>query len=111
MVNANFDQNLAFDTELSIAASTFTGSSQLLGTLTNEPVIMLIKNLSSVIVFFADNNGSTKGTTMAAGEEIVLDCRANSGRAPNMGFPINTSFYVTAAAGTGTFKVSVIYAK
>lgn len=110
MTNLPFDQNLKFDIELSITAP-FTGAAQLLGSLTNEPVIMLIKNLSNVSVFFADNNGSTKGTTMAAGEEIVLDCRGNIGKAPNMGFPIRTPFYVTGTAGAGTFKVSVLYAK
>jgi hypothetical protein len=110
MANLPFDQRLAFDTELSLAASTFTGAAQFLGTLTNEPVMLLIKNQTSISVFFADNPGSTKGTTMAVGEEIILDCRANSGRATNMGFSINTSFYVTGAAGTGSFKVSVLYA-
>lgn len=110
MANLPFDQRLAFDTELTIAASTFTGSAQFLGTLTNEPVMMLIKNQTSVSVFFADNPGSTKGTTMAIGEEIILDCRSNAGRATNMGFPINTSFFVTGTAGTGNFKVSVLFA-
>ncbi len=110
MANGPTDQNLIFDTELSVSAA-FTGSPQFLGKLVNEPVIMMAKNLSTVSVFFADNSGSTKGTTMAAGEEIIFDCRSNSGRAPNMGFPINTPFYVTGTGGTGSFKVSIIYAK
>lgn len=110
MSNLPFDQKLKFDVELSLAASTFTGSAQLLGVLTNEPVILLIKNQTSVPVFFADNSGATNGTTMAIGEEIVLDCRTNSGHAMNMGFPIGTSFFVTGATGTGAFKVAVLYA-
>jgi hypothetical protein len=44
MTNMSVDQKLAFDTELTIAASTFTGSSQLIGTLTNEPVVIILKN-------------------------------------------------------------------
>lgn len=108
MANEPNNARLAFDTELTIAASTFTGSAQLLGVLTNVPVKLLIKNLTSVQVFFADNSGSTKGTTMAVGEEIVLDCKLNYGNLSNC-FPIGTSFYVTGAAGTGNFKVSVLY--
>lgn len=109
MANLPFDQRLTFDTELSLIAP-FSGSSQLIGILTNEPVVMFIKNQSTVPVFFADNPGSTKGTTMAIGEEIVLDCRSNSGRATNMGFPIGTSFFATGTGGTGYIKVSVLYA-
>ena len=78
--NMPIDQKLAFDTELSIAASTFTGSAQLVGVLTNEPVILIIKNQTSVPVFIADNSGSTKGTTMIVGETILLNCRANAGK-------------------------------
>lgn len=109
MANAPLDQKLAFDTELSITAA-FTGTAQLLGTITNEPVMILFKNQSTVSVFLADNSGSTKGTTMVAGEEIIIDCRANSGKASNMGWPIGTSFFVTGTGGTGAFKVSIIYA-
>lgn len=110
MTNQPQDQRLTFDIELSLTAP-FTGVAQFLGNLTNEPVIMLIKNQSSVAVFFADNSGSTNGTTMVAGEEIVLDCRGNSGKAVNMGFPAGTPFFITGTAGTGSFKVSVLYAK
>lgn len=109
MANLPLDQKLAFDTELSVSAP-FTGSAQLLGTLTNEPVLILFKNQSSVSAFLADNSGSTKGTTMVAGESIIMDCRANHGNADNMGFKIGTSFFVTGTGGTGAFKVSVIYA-
>ncbi len=110
MANLPLDQKLAFDTELSLTAP-FTSSAQLVGVLQNEPVLILFKNQSTVTVFLADNNGSTNGTTMIAGEEIIMDCRANSGRAINMGFPIGTAFYVTGTAGTGAFKVSILYAK
>lgn len=110
MANQPIDQIFDFDTELTVSAP-FTGSAQLLGTLTNNPVIILVKNQSTVPVFFANNTGSTRGTTMVAGETFVLDCRANKGLAANGAFPINTSFYVTGTGGTGAFKVSIIYAK
>ena len=113
MTNLPLDQKLAFDTEMTLTAP-FTGAAQFLGTLANEPVILLVKNQSNVAVFFADNAGSTKGTTMVAGEEFVLDCRGNSGKAVNMGFPMGTAFYATGltgfAAATGGFKVSILYA-
>jgi hypothetical protein len=109
MANLPFDQNFGFDTELSITAP-FTGVPQLLGTLANIPVILLVKNQSDVSVFFADNSGSTKGTTMVASESFVLDFRSNMGRAPIGGFRINTPLFVTGTGGTGVFKVSIIYA-
>lgn len=110
MTNLPTDQKLAFDTELTVAASTFVGTSLLVGTLTNNPVVLIFKNQTSVAVFLADNSGSTKGTTMAVGEEIIIDCRSNSGKASNMSFPVGTSFFATGAVGTGNFKISVLYA-
>jgi hypothetical protein len=110
MSNLSLDQNLAFDTEMTLTAP-WTGIPQFLGTLQNKPVIMLLKNLSTVPVFFSDNGTTTEGTTMIAGEEIVLDCRANNGTASNMGFGIGTSFFITGTAGAGSFKVSILYAK
>lgn len=110
MSNLSLDQNLAFDTEMTLTAP-WTGVPQLLGVLQNKPVIMMLKNQSTVPVFFADNSASVAGTTMVAGEEIVLDCRANHGNASNMGFGIGASFFITGTAGTGSFKVSILYAK
>jgi hypothetical protein len=110
MSNSPLDQRLAFDAEMSISAP-FTGTSQLLGILQNNPVILLVKNQSTVSAFFADNPGSVNGTTMAAGEEFVLDCRSNKGNACNMGFGAGVGFYVTGTAVTGVFKVSILYAR
>lgn len=109
MTNGIMDIKLAFDTELSLSAASFTGSAVLVGTLTNNPIMILFKNQTSVPAFLSTGD-ATKGTTMAIGEEIILDCRANHGEAKNMTFPIGTSFFVTAAAGTGAFKISVLYA-
>lgn len=109
MTNLPTDQNFYFDTELSLSGA-FTGVAQLVGTLTNRPVLIIFKNQTTVSVFLADNSGSTKGTTMAIGEEIILDCRTNQGVARNGGFPAGTSFFVTGTGGTGSFKISVVYA-
>ena len=108
--NVPTSQNFSFDTELSLAGSSMTGSAVLIGTLSNNPVMIMFKNQTNQIVFLADNPGATKGTTMAIGEEIIMDCRANRGLAPNGTFPINTSFFATGPVGTGNFKISVIYA-
>lgn len=55
--------------------------------------------------------GPSSGTTMIANEEIIFDCRANAGIASNMGFSVGTNFYATASAGTGSVRISVLYAK
>jgi hypothetical protein len=110
MANLPTNQNLVFDTELTLSP-TFTNVPQLLGILQNNPVIILVKNQTNQTIFFADNNGSTKGTTMVAGESFVLDCRGNAGKAMNMGFGAGTAFYATVpAAGTGSVKVGILYA-
>lgn len=110
MANLPTNQNLSFDTELTLTPADVT-TPQLLGVLTNNPVILLVKNLTNQIAFFADNNGTTKGTTMSIGEEFVLDCRGNAGKAMNMGFGAGTAFYASfATTATGIFKVSVLYA-
>lgn len=109
MSNQPFDQRFSWDTELSLSGP-FTGTSQLIGVLANEPVIILFKNQSTVPVFIADNPGSTKGSTMVAGESFVLDCRGNKGKAVNGGFPVGTSFFATGTGGTGSVKISIVYA-
>lgn len=110
MANLPTNQNLVFDTEMTGDATTFDGSTKLLGVLGNNPVIILVKNQTNQTIKFSDNNGSTKCTTMVAGESFVLDCRGNSGKAMNMGFGAGTAFYVTAPVGTGNVKVSILYA-
>lgn len=110
MANQPLNQNLKFDTEMRVTAP-FDSSSQLLGTLQNRPVIMFIKNQSTVDAFFSDNETDTIGMTMVPGESIVLDCRANHGNAVDMGFQIGTSFFVVGTGGTGDFVVSILYAK
>ncbi len=111
MSNLASSIRLKFDTELSRQATLFDGTTQLIGTLTNNPVLLLIKNQTNQIIFVSDEESSTKGTTMAIGEEMVLDCVANKGQANTRNWPIGTEWYVTAPVGTGYVKISVIYAQ
>ena len=108
--NVPTSQNLGFDTELSLAGSSMTGSSVLIGTLTNNPVHIVFRNQTNQTVFVADNSGSTKGMTMLAGESDIFDLQANKGLAPKLSWPIGTSFFATGPTGTGNFKISITYA-
>ena len=104
-------QSAAFDVELTVTAP-FTGVAQLLGILTNTPAILLVSNDSDTTAFFADNSGTTNGTTMVAGKQMVLDLNTNRyGTTDALTFNKGTKFYVTGSGGTGAFRVGVIYAK
>lgn len=110
MSNQPFDQRFTFDTELSLSGP-YTASPQLIGILSNEPVILLAKNQTNGTIFFGDDPAGLKGTTMVAGESFVLDCRGNKGKAVNGGFPSGTSFFATVPIGsTGSVKISIVYA-
>lgn len=111
MTDYNLDQKAKLGTLLSINSTTFTGASQLLGTLLHNPVIMFIQNDTLVPVFLSDDGTSTNGKTFIPGERAVLDMRGNEGKANNFSFPIGTTFFVTAAASTGLFQISYIYAQ
>lgn len=111
MSNQPNDSNFFFDEELFLDTG-FTGVPQLLGTLNNKPVILLVKNYTDSEIFVADQQNDTHGTTMQEGECFVLDCRANKGDAVNGSFPQGTSFFVTVPAiATGSIRIAIIYAK
>jgi hypothetical protein len=112
MTDAALNQNLAFGTQLSVTGP-FAGTAQQLGNLANAPVAMVINNYQCTVpIFVADNAGSTNGITLGAGQAIILDCRNQQGKAPNMAFPINTPIYLTATGGAASDKVyiSFVYA-
>lgn len=115
MANLPLDQNFEWDTELRLPNATnpaFTGTSLSLGTLSNKPVILLVKNQTNQTIFVSTDGSSTNGTTMIAGESFVIDCRGNKGNAVNGGFPIGTTFFASVPmAGTGNVVISIIYAK
>lgn len=104
-------QHLKFGTELSLAATSFTGSAVLIGALVESPAVITFNNDTDVDVFVADNSGSTKGWTLIAGKSIIVDCVTNADKgAQTLGFRVGTTFYATAAVGTGTFYIGVLYA-
>jgi hypothetical protein len=87
--------------------ATMTGAPVLIGTLTQNPAIIIFDNLSTVPVTITI--GSIQWKTFAAGSAIVLDLRAASGIAPNFTFSQNTPIFGNGASGQ--FSVSYIYAQ
>ena len=103
---------LSFGTELALAATSFTGTSTLVGTLLEVPAVVTLNNDSNQTVFIADNTGATKGMTMIAGKSIIVDCVTNRGdKASYLAFRKGTQFYVTAPVGIGAFRIGVLTAE
>jgi hypothetical protein len=99
-----------FDTERSRAGA-FSGSFQTLGSpLTENPVILIIDNQSSVSVELSVD-GTNTWKTFSSGEALVLDLRGNNGIASNFTVDIGTQFYVKGTGGTGSFRISILYAR
>ncbi len=84
-----------------------TGSNVLIGTLSQNPVIIIFDNQSDASVVVSI--GSVSWKTFTASEALVLDMRGNHGIAPNYTFDQGTSFFGNGA-GTGSFSISYIYA-
>lgn len=104
-----FYKRAKFAAQLTIDATTFTGSYQVLGDpITVAPAIIIIQNDTTVDVTLSDD-GTTNGITVPVGVRLVLDMRANHPKDWEFTFPVNTQFYVDAAAGTGNFRMSLIY--
>lgn len=112
MANQNNNQRVGFDTERSLAATSFNSTFQNIGTsLQNNPVVVVFDNQSDVSVPLSVDGVNT-WKTFAAGEAFVLDLRANNGTAVNYTMDIGTQFSTNAAVGTtGSFLISVIYAR
>ena len=112
MTNANNSQRVGFDTERALAGTSFTGSFQSIGTaLQNNPVVLVLDNQTDVSVGLSVD-GVNIWKTFSASEAFVLDLRANHGVAANYTMDIGTQFSTNASAGTsGSFRISVIYAK
>ena len=90
-------------------AGPFSGASQNVGAaLTNNPIVIVFDNQSTVEVALYWSGILYK--TFSAGEAMVLDCRANSGDAKTYTPDLNTQFSVIGTAGTGSFRISITYA-
>jgi hypothetical protein len=107
---SNISQKAKLGTEVSIDASTFTGSFQALsGTIPGDTVQLIIQNDTNVTVTWSDD-GTTNGLSLIAGVRVILDMRANKGDADTFAFPANIQFYAKGAAGAGLFKIAPIRA-
>lgn len=108
----NVSQIVGFDIERSLAATSFNGSFQFIGSaLSENPVLIILDNQSDVAVPISVD-GVNIWKTFSAGEAIILDLRANHGIAANYTIPIGTRFSTNAAVGTdGSFRISTNYAR
>ena len=107
---SNISQRAGFDTERSRAGA-FSGSFQTLGSpLTHTPVIMILDNQSTVSIEVSVD-GTNTWKTFSAGEALVLDLRAAHGIASNFTIDAGTQFYVRGTGGTGSFRLSILYAR
>lgn len=108
---ANTSQRAAPETERSLAATSFNGTPQNIGTaLDNPPVIILFDNQTNVAVpLYVDG---VLWHTFVAGDVFLLDMRANTGIAANFAFSAGTQFSTNAAAGaSGSFRITTLYAR
>jgi hypothetical protein len=109
MPSDNISQRAKFGAIRSIAASTFTGSFQAVGIpLDVNPRMLIIQNDTSVSVTFTDSLTTGSAMELISKERLVLDLNANRNNTI-FSWPLGTQFYVSGSAGTGTFKISVIY--
>ena len=108
-MSSNLKTNVGFDTER-VVTGAFTGVAQNLGNpLGFNPVIAVFDNQSTVEIAVAADGVTWK--TFEAGEAMVLDFRANNGIAANYTVSLNTQFTVTGTGGTGSFRLSILYAR
>ena len=108
----NISQRVGFDSERSLASTSFNGSFQAIGTaLAYNPVVIIFDNQTDVDVPISID-ATNVWKTFSAGEALILDLRANHGMAANYTIDLKTRFYTNASVGTvGSFRISVIYAR
>ncbi len=104
----NNSQRGAFAAELTTA---MTGSFVQIGSLSQNPVIIIFDNQATSSVAISVDGGTTTWRTFPAGEALVLDLRAAHGLAPNYTFDAGTTFHGNGTAATGNFSISYTYAQ
>lgn len=99
------------DPERSLAATSFDGTDQNIGSaVSNNPVIIIFDNQTDVSVPLYINGILFK--TFLAGDVFPLDMRANDGKANTFTFPKNIQFSTDASVGTeGSMRISILYAR
>ena len=107
----NYQQTAFPEEERSLAATSFDGTDQDIGSpIANTPVIIIFDNQSDVSVPLYVEGVLFK--TFEAGDVFILDLRANHGIAGNFSFKLGTQFSTNASAGTsGSMKISLLYAR
>lgn len=109
--NPYIGARVGFDEER-VVTGAFTGVAQNLGgPLEFNPVLAIFDNQSTVEIAVSVDGGVTTWKTFSAGEAFVWDLRANSGNAPTWTIDLGTQFSVTGTGGTGSFRLSINYAK
>lgn len=105
-------QRAKFGTEITIDATTFTGSFQAMNnSFADSPLILIIQNDTNQTVSFSDDGGLTSGLSLIAGTKLAIDMSANKGPlAATFGFSKGMTPYVSATIGAGLFKVAYLYA-
>lgn len=111
---SNISVRVGFDEERTIAASTFDGTLRTIGSpLEYNPAVIIFDNASNAEVpLIIIPNVVWK--TFPAGETFVLDLRANHGVASNYTIDLGTQFFTnaaTTAAASGSFRISIVYAR
>lgn len=102
----NNSQRAGFPAELS---AVMTGSNVVIGTLTQNPVLIIFDNQGTVPVAISIDGGSTTWRTFPGGEALVLDLRNQHGLAANYTIDLGTTFSGNGASGT--FSISYLYAQ
>lgn len=96
----NFSQKLIAPPELS---AVMTGSFVTIGSLVENPTIIIFDNQGTAPVAISLDNGLTTWRTFPAGEALVLDVEV-----AGVSFSTGTTFYGNGASGT--FSISYVYA-
>ncbi len=99
------------ETGIELATTVLTGGVDLIGTLLQNPVIIIFDNQSLVPIAIYHNQTSDVWRTFPAGEALVLDLRAAHALASNYTFRIGDKFYASGAAGANVFSISYTYAR
>lgn len=107
----NLDIRAKAANELVLNSATLTGGWDTIGTLLQNPVIIIFKNNSDTTIEISDDNGTSTFTTMEAGEKIIMDMRANHGIAGNFTWKQGTVWKAQGTAGTGNFYISYVFAQ
>lgn len=105
---SNFSQRAAPEAERSNTLP-LVGETNLGAPLQQNPKVAIFDNNSTVDVEVRFSGILWK--TFSAGEALVLDCGSNAAKADNFTFDIGTQFTTTSSGGTGSFRLSILYAR